>query len=305
MKQAIVAAGARPTVAATIERVGRQLDGARLVYGHGTFDAWQEAIWITAHALGIPFTAVGTRKTEALTAGVVRRIERLAERRITERIPLAYLLREAWLGELRFYVDERVIVPRSFIAELLRGPRGAWLPRPRQVRRILDLCTGSGCLAIQAAQVFPQATVDAIDLSPAALRVARKNVKTYGLQHRIRLVRSDLFGAVTEERYDLIISNPPYVNGNAMRRLPEEYRHEPNMALAGGEDGLDCTLRILDQAAAHLTLQGRLLVEIGHNRKALERRRPRTPFQWMTVSAGDDLVLLLHRDELSFRKGNS
>mgnify|MGYP003393489954 CR=1 FL=1 len=289
---------ATTTIAATIDRVARELHRARLVYGHGTFDAWQEATWIAAHVLDTPYVAVSARDAEILPTRTAARIDRIARRRITERIPLAYLLREAWLGELRFYVDERVIVPRSFIAELLRGPTRSWLPRPRQVRRILDLCTGSGCLAILAAKIFPQATIDAVDLSKAALQVARKNVRLHGLQDRIRLVHSDLFDALTDARYDLIIANPPYVNRGAMQRLPDEYRHEPNMALAGGDDGLDFTLRILDQAAMHLTAGGKLLVEIGHNRKVLERKRRQTPFQWMTTSAGDDFVFLLDRNEL-------
>jgi ribosomal protein L3 glutamine methyltransferase len=298
LKKSLRTASTPTTVAATIERAARHLHDARLVYGHGTFDAWQEATWITSHVLGVPFAAINERAAEALPTRTAGRIERLVAQRIATRMPLAYLLHEAWLGELRFYVDERVIVPRSFIAEILRGRIASWLARPRQVRRILDLCTGSGCLAILAAKVFPHATVDAIDLSKPALQVARKNVRLHALGERIRLIESDLFAAVAVERYDLIISNPPYVNSASMRRLPVEYRHEPNMALAGGTDGLELTLRILDQAAAHLSLTGKLLVEIGHNRKALERRRPKLPFQWMTASAGDDFVFLLDRHAL-------
>jgi ribosomal protein L3 glutamine methyltransferase len=298
LKKSTRPANRPPTIASTIERAARQLHNARLAYGHGTFDAWQEATWLTAHVLDVPFAAINKRAAETLPPQTTGRIERLVKLRITERIPLAYLLHEAWLGDLRFYVDERVIVPRSFIAEILRGRMASWLHRPRQVRRILDLCTGSGCLAILAAKVFPNAVVDAIDLSPPALQVARKNVRLHALADRIRLIKSDLFAGVTGERYDLIIANPPYVNSPSMRRLPSEYRHEPNMALAGGADGLDFTLQILDQAAAQLTPNGKLLVEIGHNRKALERRGPKTPFQWMTTSAGDDLVFLLDCDAL-------
>ena len=220
------------------------------------------------------------------------------------RKPAAYLTNEAWLGAHKFYVDERVIVPRSFIAELLREP--AALGRPgrrgaamgRDPIRILDLCTGSGCLAILAALAFPEARVDAVDLSAEALAVAQRNVADYQLTQRIALVRSDLFAALEGRRYDLIISNPPYVKAASMRKLPEEYRREPEMALASGADGLDHTRVILAKARAHLEPGGRLVVEIGHNRRALERAYPRLPFAWPGTSAGPGYVFTLEKDEL-------
>lgn len=286
------------SIGSTIARIARRLDAARLAYGHGTHDALQDATWLVAHVLHAPFEAMSARAGETIPKRSMDRIDRLADRRIKERIPLAYILREAWLGSVRFFVDERVIVPRSFIAELLPNRFWPWIRKPGQVRSVLDLCTGSGCLAILAAKAFPNATVDAIDLSKTALQVARKNVRMHELHERVRVLESDLFGAIRNERYDLIVCNPPYVNNASMNRLPEEYRHEPEMALAGGVDGLHFTARIIEAARNHLTPKGRLFVEIGHNRKALERRFSRLPFHWITTSSGDDFVFALDREAL-------
>jgi ribosomal protein L3 glutamine methyltransferase len=223
----------------------------------------------------------------------------LVARRITTRKPAAYLLNEAWLGPHRFYVDERVIVPRSFIAELLnRGQIPHSTGKNNGDRSILDLCTGSGCLAILAALACPGAKVDAADLSEDALAVARRNVDDYGLADRVRLVKSDIFSALRGRRYDLIISNPPYVKASSMRKLPQEYRSEPVMALASGTDGLDHTRTILARARGHLKPRGELMVEIGHNRKALEKAYPKLPFRWPKASAGAGFVFALAREDL-------
>ncbi|HQY48603.1 MAG TPA: 50S ribosomal protein L3 N(5)-glutamine methyltransferase, partial [Usitatibacteraceae bacterium] len=205
---------------------------------------------------------------------------------------------EAWLGPHRFFVDERVIVPRSFIAELLRPRLVPWVREPAGVRRVLDLCTGSGCLAILAALAFPKAQVDAADLSPGALEVAKRNVADYRLARRVHLVQSDLFGALAGRTYDVIVSNPPYVTAAAMRKLPEEYLREPAIALASGRDGLAHARAILAQAKSHLHPGGLLVVEIGHNRKALERAFPRLAFLWPTVAAGEGFVFVLRREDL-------
>jgi ribosomal protein L3 glutamine methyltransferase len=226
-----------------------------------------------------------------------RRILQLFERRVRTRKPAAYLTREAWLGDLRFHVDERVVVPRSHIATLLREDLAPWIRDARQVRSALDLCTGSGCLAVLLAQRFPRARIDAADTSSAALAVARVNVASYRLGHRIRLVKSDLFSRLRGKTYDLIISNPPYVTAAAMRRLPREYRHEPRLALAGGRDGLDVVRRILRGAAAHLRPGGLLVVEVGSGRSRLERAFPRVPFTWPEVAAGDP-VFVVQREQL-------
>jgi ribosomal protein L3 glutamine methyltransferase len=211
-------------------------------------------------------------------------------------MPLAYLLREAWLDGRRFYVDRRVIVPRSYLSELLRERLRPWVRGP--VRRILDLCTGSGCLAILAAHAFPKASVDATDLSAAALAVARINVGRYRLQRRIRLQRSDLFRAIPNERYDLILTNPPYVDARVMRRLPREYRHEPESALAAGGDGLDLVRHILAEASGHLTPHGTLVCEVGDSRPALERAFPLLPFAWPETSEPEACVFVLEREQL-------
>ncbi|HEX8013428.1 MAG TPA: 50S ribosomal protein L3 N(5)-glutamine methyltransferase, partial [Casimicrobiaceae bacterium] len=222
----------------------------------------------------------------------------IVSRRVNERIPAAYLTREAWLGEHRFYVDERVLIPRSYIAELLRDGLSAWIPDPAKIQTALDLCTGSGCLAILLAHCFPNADVDAADISSDALAVALRNVADHGLQGRVNLIRSDLLSNLTEKRYDLIVSNPPYVTSMAMEELPPEYRHEPSAALGGGDDGLDAVRTILAGAAEFLTPDGLLLVEVGQNRAATEAAFPRLPFTWLATDSSEDAVFLLRRDEL-------
>ncbi|TXI95430.1 MAG: 50S ribosomal protein L3 N(5)-glutamine methyltransferase, partial [Burkholderiaceae bacterium] len=233
-----------------------------------------------------------------LTASERDAVLAVIDRRVRERVPAAYITNEAWLGEHRFYVDERTIVPRSFIAELIEERFEPFLDDPDGVTTALDLCTGSGCLAILLALAFPDAQVDAVDLSPDALAVARRNVADYQLEDRVRLVHGDLFAGVARQRYDLIISNPPYVNAESMATLPEEYRREPEMALASGEDGLDLVRVMLKEAHAHLNPGGLLIVEIGHNRDALEAAFPQTPFTWLETSAGNEYVFLLRADEL-------
>jgi ribosomal protein L3 glutamine methyltransferase len=293
-----VIAGAAPadtTVAAAFRRTVGLLRAARLHYGHGTHDARDEAAFLILHVLGLAPQSLAQRGSTRLSAAQAKRLQALVARRIRTRLPVAYLVHEAWLGEHRFYVDRRVIVPRSFIAELLRERLAPWLGRP--VRRVLDLCTGSGCLAILASYAFPRARVDASDDSRSALAVAQRNVALHDLQRRIRLVHADLFSALGRQRYDLIVSNPPYVKAASMRRLPAEYRHEPRRALAGGVDGLALVHRILREAPRHLTPRGLLVCEIGHNQAALERAYPRTPFLWPETSAGTGHVFVLARED--------
>jgi len=285
------------STAAQAFRRGRQrLAAARLHYGHGTDNAGDEAAWLLAHAIGVPPIELQAQAQRFLTPREAARFEKLIDRRIGERIPAAYLTHEAWLGEHSFHVDRRVIVPRSFIAELLDDGLEPWLAR--EPRRVLDLCCGSACLAIVAAHAFPRAKVDAADLSRSALTVAARNVERHRLKRRLRLMRSDLFAALPRTRYDLILCNPPYVNAPSMSRLPKEYRHEPRMALAGGADGLELVRRILAQAAGYLAADGALVCEIGHNRSALERAFPRTPFVWLETSRGDRHVFLLEAGSL-------
>ena len=280
-------------------RVGaRRFRQARLAFGHGTGNARDEAAWLVQHGLGLaPAAGADFSSRRPVSRATARRILALFERRIRARTPAAYLTREAWLGDFRFYVDERVVVPRSHIATLLRAKLAPWVSDRRAPGAILDLCTGSGCLAILLAQCFHGARIDAADVSARALAVARINVQRYRLARRVRLVKSDLFSALRGKRYDLIVSNPPYVRTSAMRRLPPEYRHEPRLALAGGRDGLDVVRRILREAAAHLRPRGLLVVEVGRGRRRLERAFPEVPFTWPETAAGDS-VFLVEREQL-------
>jgi ribosomal protein L3 glutamine methyltransferase len=271
---------------------------AQLFFGHGSDNAWDEAAYLLLHSLHLPLDRLEPFLDARLTSDERAAALRLLERRISERLPAAYLTNEAWLGEHRFYVDERVIVPRSFIAELLHEQLEPWIDDPWDVSTVLDLCTGSGCLAILAALAFPEAKVDAVDISPDALAVAQRNVGDYALESRVRLVQSDLFAALEERRYDVIISNPPYVNAASMATLPPEYRREPELALASGEDGLDLVRVMLKEVRERLNPGGLLVVEIGHNRDELETAFPNTPFTWLDTAAGDQYVFLLRREEL-------
>lgn len=277
------------TLGELVRDAARQLRRAPLHYGHGTSNARDEAAFLVLRGLGLPFEAradraVGTRERA--------RIARLLERRIRERTPVAYLLNEAWLAGEPFYVNRRVIIPRSHIAGLLQEGVRPWLARAP--RRVLDLCTGSGCLAVLAAKAFPRARIDASDVSSAALEVAARNVARHGLRDRIALLPSDLFSGLRGRHYDLIVCNPPYVTATSMRSLPVEYRHEPRLALAGGRDGLDFVRRLLLEAPEHLTARGLLACEVGAGRRALERAYPKRPFTWTPVGA----VFVLTRKEL-------
>ncbi|MGA9665926.1 MAG: 50S ribosomal protein L3 N(5)-glutamine methyltransferase [Gallionella sp.] len=271
---------------------------AKLFFGHGSSDAYDEAAYLILHTLHLPLDRLKPFLDARLTESERAEVLGIIRQRVEKRIPAAYLTHQAILGEFSFYVDERVIVPRSFIAELLFERLSPWIADPEEINSVLDLCTGSGCLAILAAHAFPNALVDAADLSPAALAVAERNVADYHLQDRVSLVESDLYTKLGDKRYDLIISNPPYVDAGSVAALPQEYLHEPEMALGSGDDGLDATRVILKHAAQHLTANGLLIVEIGHNRDALEAAYPGLPFTWLDVSAGDQFVFMLHRNDL-------
>ncbi len=271
---------------------------AKLFFGHGSDNAFDEAAYLVLHTLHLPLDRLEPFLDASLTHGESEEVQAVIERRVRERIPAAYLTNEAWLGAHRFYVDERVIVPRSFIAELLNEQLAPWVENPDDVGRALDLCTGSGCLAILAALAFPNADVDAVDISKEALEVAAKNVADYGLADRIELIESDLFAALDSRSYDVILSNPPYVNAESVAALPSEYQAEPALALGSGEDGLDATRQILAHAKQHLNPGGLLVVEIGHNRDALEAAYPTLPFTWLDTESGDQFVFMLRREDL-------
>jgi ribosomal protein L3 glutamine methyltransferase len=272
---------------------------AGLFFGHGSNDAYDEAAYLILHTLNLPLDQLEPFLDGRLTVTEREAVLNIIQRRVQERLPAAYLTHEAFLGDFSFYVDDRVIVPRSFIAELLRDQLAPWVASPETIATTLDLCTGSGCLAILAAHAFPYSHIDAVDLSADALAVAQRNVTDYGLQERIDLIQSDLFAQLGDKQYDLIISNPPYVDAPSVAALPQEYLHEPTLALGSGEDGLDATRAILEHAAQHLTVNGILIVEIGHNRDALEAAFPHLPFTWLDVTAGDQFVFMLHRNDLS------
>lgn len=271
---------------------------AGLFYGHGTDNAWDEAAYLIAHSLNLPLTHFDQFLDARLLPAETAKVLSLLQQRVEKKCPAAYLTHEAWLGEFRFYVDQRVIVPRSFIAELMPESLEPWIEYPELVHRALDLCTGSGCLAILMAHHYPDAEIDAIDLSEDALAVAQRNVKDYRLEDRITLIQSDLLSAVQDKQYDLIISNPPYVDAPSVAELPEEYLKEPEMALGSGEDGLDATRVIIESASQHLTEFGILVVEIGHNRDVLELQYPNLEFIWLETSGGDGFVFLLTRQAL-------
>jgi len=271
---------------------------AELFFGHGSENAYDEAAYLILHTLNLPLDRLDPFLDARLTQSELYDVLDIIERRTEQRIPAAYLTNQAWLGDMSFYVDERVIVPRSFIAELLREQLFPWLENPEEVGTVLDMCTGSGCLAILAAHAFPNAQVDAVDLSADALDVAQYNVSDYGLEDRITLIESDMFAKLQGKKYDLIVSNPPYVDAESVAALPQEYKYEPEQALGSGTDGLNATRVILEHAAEHLNDNGILIVEIGHNRDALEAAFPKLPFTWLDVSAGDEFVFLLHRNDL-------
>ena len=270
---------------------------AGLVFGHGSDNAHDEAAYLILHTLHLPLDMLEPYLDAALLADEKTELLGKLRERIEQRVPVAYITQHARQGDFDFYVDERVIVPRSFIYELLGEPLSPWIEYPELVHRALDLCTGSGCLAIQMAAHYPAAQIDAVDISLDALEVAAVNVEDYGLQERIQLVHTDLFEGL-EGTYDLIVSNPPYVDAESVDALPEEYLHEPELALGSGEDGLDATREILLQAAKFLNPHGVLLVEIGHNRDVLEREYPELPFVWLDTSGGDGFVFLLTREQL-------
>ena len=260
---------------------------AKVTFGQGTYDPAEEAIFLVGEALGLPVDRIDPFLPARLTPSERRRLFDLIEKRIRTRTPAAYLLNRAYLQGLSFYVDKRVIVPRSYLAELLysdlfRGENP--ILDPAAVTRVLDLCTGSGCLAVLACHVFPNAHVDAVDISGEALEVAAINISEHNLKDRITLLEGDLFAAVSDTPYDLILTNPPYVATQALSELPQEFGHEPRLALAGGADGLDIVRRILTGARAHLSSHGGLLCEIGRGREILERNHPEAEFLWLDTA---------------------
>lgn len=269
-----------------------EFNAAQLCFGHGNDNAWDEALCLARHVLHLSPEEDHKIADVRLLSTERRRMAELFQQRIQQRKPAAYLTHQAWFADLSFYVDERVIIPRSPMAELIMQGFTPWLDET-SVDQVLDLCTGSGCIAIACALAFPEAQVDAVDISADALAVAGKNVAQYELHDSVNLLESDLFARVPNKRYDLIISNPPYVNAEDMAQLPEEYHHEPRLALAAGDDGLDIVKQILVQAPHYLSEQGILVVEVGRSAAALEACFPELPFLWLDLKQGGQGVFLL------------
>jgi ribosomal protein L3 glutamine methyltransferase len=275
-----------------------RFNGANIFFGHGSSNAFDEAAYLILHTLKLPLDKLDPFLDAHLLPAETANVLQVIERRASERVPAAYLTREAWLGDYRFYVDERVIVPRSFIAELIPEQFAPWVHDPEAVTDILELCTGSGCLPVMLADAFPEAHIDAVDISADALEVARRNVADYALQERISLIESDLYTNLPKKKYDLIVTNPPYVNADSMSKLPEEYLREPQLALAGGADGMDLVRKIVAGAAERLKKNGVLIVEIGNERAFAEAAFPDLELTWLSTSAGDDMVFLLTAEQL-------
>jgi ribosomal protein L3 glutamine methyltransferase len=275
-----------------------RFEEAGIFFGHGTDNAYDEAVWLIMSALHLPHDTLNNFLDAVITESERKHLAHLIERRITERTPTAYLVREAWLRGYKFYVDERVIVPRSFIAELLEDGLAPWIDYAEMIESAVDVCTGSGCLGILLADAFPNAEIDVVDISPDAIAVANINIANYGLQEQVHAIQSDMFSALAGKTYDLIISNPPYVDAPAMAALPQEYRNEPQLALGSGIAGLDHTHTLLREAPRHLNDGGLLVVEIGHNRDALLEAYPDLPFTWLEVESGNEFVFLLTREQL-------
>ena len=275
-----------------------RMNEAGLHFGHGTANAIDESAALVLHSLHLPPDLDGDFFQAALTPLEKRVVLNLLDRRIRERKPAAYLMNKAWFMGLPFYVDERVLIPRSPLAELIDRQFSPWLSDPDAVKQILDLCTGSGCIGIACAYAFPDARVDLVDVSIGALDVARRNVQEHALDERVTLLRSDLFSALRGRRYNLIVSNPPYVSQGELQQLPPEYQHEPALGLAGGEQGLDLVLAILHQAGEHLTEDGILVVEVGNTQYALSDAFPDVPFVWLDLERGGEGVFLLTAEQL-------
>jgi ribosomal protein L3 glutamine methyltransferase len=289
------------TLVELVVAASERLKRAGVSFGHGTGNAFDEAAWLVTWSLGLPLDALESKGQRQLTADEQAKAEALVGQRIESRRPAAYLTGEAWLQDIPFTIDERSVVPRSYIAELLvdaeeTGTLDAWLSE--RTERVLDLCTGNGSLAVIAAMAYPEIAVDASDVAPAALEIARINVARHRLGERIRVIESDLF-ANLPDRYDLILCNPPYVNDASMAALPPEYRAEPALALAGGVDGMDLVRRIVAEAPLHLSDDGVIVIEVGHERGHFEQAFARLECAWLETSGGDDRVVLIERRALA------
>jgi ribosomal protein L3 glutamine methyltransferase len=286
------------TIRECVDWAAKRFESSDLYYGHGTDNPYDEAAWLVLHTLSLPLDLDDDQFEQNVTAADCHRVEAVVNERIHTRSPAAYLTGEGWFCGLPFYVDQSVLVPRSPIAELIEQAFEPWV-EPDRVKQVLDIGTGSGCIGIACALVFPEAKVDLCDISPEALAVARRNIERYELEDRVHAHQADVFEGLTPKRYDLIVSNPPYVDAEDMAALPEEYRREPELGLAAGVDGLDIVRRILQRASEFLTDEGVLVVEVGNSEEALFAAYPELPFTWLEFSRGGQGVFLLTAKQLS------
>jgi len=285
------------TVETLIREIAQQFDAADLSFGHGTDNALDEAAWLVFAVLELSHDDAPQVYAQPVSSEQMVAARTIAARRTTERLPLAYLLNQAWFAGLEFFVDERVLVPRSPLAEPIQQQFSPWVA-PDAIVSAADLGTGSGCIAIALAYAFPEAHVDAVDISADALEVATLNIERHGLEGRVHPIQSDFFGALGDRCYDLIVSNPPYVDQDDMAALPEEYRREPKLGLAAGDDGLDSVRKILSEASRFLSDNGILVCEVGNSQAALTRAYPDVAFVWLEFEAGGSGVFLLHKQDL-------
>ena len=286
---------AMPRLGEVLDDLASRFDQADLFYGHGTDNAWDEAVYLVFCALQIPFDSNDDIMSRELAPSELKRLEALGQRRIEEHVPVAYLVGEAWFAGMPFAVNEHVLIPRSPIAELIQQHFVTLLPR--EPERILDLCTGSGCIGIAAALEFPGAMVELADISEEALVLARRNVERYGLQERVQVMHSDLFASLAAT-YDLIVTNPPYVSQDEVNELPPEYRHEPALGLVSADEGLEIPLRILRDAPDWLTEDGVLILEVGYSSAVLSERLPQVPLQWLEFANGGEGICRMTRKQL-------
>ena len=286
------------TIRDFVRYAATQLSKANISYAHGYDNPYDEAGFLVLRSLGIELEYENKFLDAALTQDERQFILNQISRRCDELVPTAYLTKEWWLTGHRFFVDDRVLIPRSFIAELIEEEFQPWVQNPEEIASVLDMCTGSGCLAILASECFPNAEVDAVDISEGALEVAEKNIADYGLEGIVRPIQSDLFTNLAGKKYDVIITNPPYVTTEAMEHLPGEYRHEPELALAAGDDGMDLIKTILEQAKEHLNDGGLMFVELGDGKEAFENRWPELNVVWLPTSGGDDQVFMIRKEDL-------
>ena len=287
---------AQLTLKSLLNKIHHQFLDADLYYGHGTDNAWDEAVFLVLHVMHLPMSSGKEVLSLPLTPEQEKMIRTLAKQRVETKKPLPYLVHRSWFAELEFYIDERALIPRSPFAELIQNHFKPWA-NPQKISRILDLCTGSGCMAIACAHYLPAVQVDASDISVEALEVAKINIEKHQLKNRVHLIHSDLFENITQQ-YDIIISNPPYVDAQGVSNFTAEYHHEPSLALAAGEDGLDLAKRILAKAADFLTPNGVLFVEVGNSERALMKKFTHLPFTWLTFTRGGEGIFTLTRNEL-------